>query len=488
MDRLSAPQQNRMLGGIADLLRKIEQDSGPEFLPKGLDVMGLVRQLALPSAETVEKLSYGDPLFRMPTQSNIPITTDRDYLAEVLGLAPAASAASRATTRISNEVADALVRQITRNPEATAPGALQAAGEMFPLAGVYRKSTPLKPDPEVGTRFEREYIGGLAEKTPVKIEDLQGASAMIMPWDSTSRNMRISSISEETLPRPVITHGGQDYSRDLAHIERGVGGASNLSIAKRIRDRDAIARQENIEAGGSGKIIHLPTTMGEGSENFSIMPTEALLGILDTKQPSKKMVKDIDDSIRNYKVPKGTGEKRVITQPFKNFKGIMTEEGRMQLYTGEGLGSTAGELRKAFVDRLVLKENQQALGFNAEDLSAALTDPALVGVPKGYSGNTVLMTDEAGMHLLPASNPTYSTDFTAKYLGTLGQSVPTEVLFPRLFPSLMQEMGGKKGDVRNMVLGAMEKRKSGVSELIDQQVIDNYYNYLEQQKLLGLLD
>jgi hypothetical protein len=450
--------------------------------------MGLVRQLALPSAETVEKLSYGDPLFRMPTQSNIPITTDRGYVAEVLGMAPAVPAASRATTRISNEMADQLVRAIMGNPQATAPAALEAAGQMAPLARIYRKSTPLKPDPEVGTRFEREYIGGLAEKTPVRIEDLQGASAMIMPWDSTSRNMRISSISEETLPRAVITHGGQDYSRDIEHIERGIGGASNLSIAKRIQDRDAIARQENLEAGGSGRVIHLPTTMGEGSENFSVMPTEALLGILDMRQPSKKMIKDIDASIRNFKVPKGVGEKRVITRPFKNFKGIMTEEGRMQLYTGEGIDSTAGELRKAFVDRLVLKENQEALGFNAEDLSAALTDPSLAGLSKGYSGNTVLMTDETGMHLLPSSNPTYSTDFTARYLGTLGQSVPTEVLFPRLFPSLTEEMAGKKGDIRNMVLGAMEKRKSGVSELIDQQVIDNYYNYLEQQKSAGLLD
>lgn len=138
MDRISAPEQNRILGGIANLLRKIEQDSGPEFLPKSLDVMGLVRQLALPSAETVEKLSYGDPLFRMPTQSNIPITTDRGYLAEVLGMAPVVPAASRATTRISNEMADQLVKAITRNPEATAPGALQAAGEMAPLARMFK--------------------------------------------------------------------------------------------------------------------------------------------------------------------------------------------------------------------------------------------------------------------------------------------------------------------------------------------------------------
>jgi len=148
MDRLSAPQQNAIGAYFADLLRKAEMDSGPEFLPRGLDVMGLVRQLALPSAETVEKLSYGDPLFRMPTQSNIPITTDRGYVAEVLGMAPAVPAASRATTRISNEMADQLVRAITGNPQATAPGALEAAGQMAPLARMFKPEEVKKVIPE----------------------------------------------------------------------------------------------------------------------------------------------------------------------------------------------------------------------------------------------------------------------------------------------------------------------------------------------------
>jgi hypothetical protein len=228
--------------------------------------------------------------------------------------------------------------------------------------------------------------------------------------------------------------------------------------------------------------------MGEGAENFSVMPTEVLLGLLDNSNPSKSFIKSLDKQIKEFKVFKGTGEKRKVIQPFKNFKGVMTEEGRMQLYSGEGIDSTAGELRKAFVDRMTMKKSQEEIGFNAEDLSAALTDPALAGVEKGYIGNTVIATGPEGMHLRPAVNPTYSTNFTGEYLGTLGQNVPVEVLFPRLFPRLEQEFAGKKGSIRNMALGALEKRKEGVSELVDQQVIDNYYNYLEQQRALGLLD
>jgi hypothetical protein len=95
------------------MLRTTEGDiAAPEFLPKGLDVMGLVRQLMLPSAETVEKLSYGDPFFRMPTQSNIPITADKEYLADVVGMIPFGAPAARPTARGIQD----LVRQIQTEP------------------------------------------------------------------------------------------------------------------------------------------------------------------------------------------------------------------------------------------------------------------------------------------------------------------------------------------------------------------------------------
>jgi hypothetical protein len=148
MAELRAPEQNRLLGQLARMLRTTEGDiAAPEFLPRGLDVMGLVRQLMLPSAETVEKLSYGDPLFRMPTQSNIPITADREYLAEVLGMAPAVPAASRATTRLSNEAADQLVRAIT-GTQATAPQVLEAAGQMLPLSRMISPEVAAKVFPD----------------------------------------------------------------------------------------------------------------------------------------------------------------------------------------------------------------------------------------------------------------------------------------------------------------------------------------------------
>lgn len=444
--------------------------------------------------KTIERAAYAesprgllDALTNV-NRANVPFLKPETAEA-LLTLSPVPSGANKAAMaagRAGERVAERVVPQIMERgglPAEMLQGMAQGT-----QSAVYRQTTPLKPDPSVGTRFERQFMGGLLDKTPLKLEDYQGSSVMIMPWDSTSRNYKILGVSDEALANPIITHGGQDYARDLAHIEQGIAGASNLGIAKRIRDRDKMARMENVEAGGTGEILHLPVTMGSGSENFSVMPVEVLLNFADKANLSKESLKEFDDSIRNFKVAKGKGEDRKVSYPFKDFKGIMSEEGRIQMYSGEGVDSTAGELRKAITDRFYLKENQEKFGFNAEDVSAALTDPALLGVPKGYVGNTVILSTPEGMSLRPSVNRTYNTDFTGQYEGTLGQSLPVEVLLAEKFGLLGNEFAGKTGDIRNMILGALEKRKEGVSQIIDEPMIERYYKYLADQKSKGLLD
>lgn len=461
---------------------------GREYITPRLPqrVQGLLQ--SMPAAPTTEQILSNIPRVSAPRRESAGMEqlgaamNPRGPLDVAMGAERAAMAAGRAGERYAERVVPQIMER------GGMPAQLLSDLSQGSRSYAYRPSTPLKIDPSVGTRFEREYLGGLAEKTPLKIEDYQGSSVMLMPWDSSSRNYKIKSVSDVELPQGLITHGGQDYARDLAHIEQGIAGASGLDIAKRIRDRDAIARMENIAAGGTGEVLHLPVTMGAGAENFSVMPVEGLLQIADMAKLPKSIIKEFDDSVRNFKIAKGVGADRKITQPFKNFKGIMSEEGRVQMYSGEGIDSTAGELRKAITDRFYMKGNQERFGFNAEDLQNAIIDPALLGVPKGYVGNTAILTTPEGMHLRPSMNRTYNTDFTGEYQGTFGQNVPAEVLFPRLFPKLEQEFAGKQGSIRNMALGALEKRKEGVSEMIDQQVIDNYYNYLANQKAQGLLD
>jgi hypothetical protein len=341
--------------------------------------------------------------------------------------------------------------------------------------GSFLFNTPTKPNPVVGTRFETEFLGGLLDKKPVNLEDYLGSSVMVMPWDSTSRNVAIKSVSDVDLPQSVITHGGHDYARDIAHQAKNIAGASGESIAKRIQDREAQAVQENLAAGGTGRILHLPITMGDYAENFSVMPTQTLLGVIERAKPNKKQFREIRDQVREF-TPDG---KKADFKPFKRFKGIDTEEGLQQLITGEGIDTTAGELRKAFVNRMYLKGNQEKFGFNAEDIVNAVTDLSLSGVPKGYVGNTVIGGSQGGMKLMPSNNQTYNTNFTGDYLGTLGQSIPVEQFMQRTYGRLAEEMSGKRGNLRQNVIGAMEKRKEGVSEIIDDQFLENLNRYFQ---------
>lgn len=482
----ATPYARPAVGSVNDIIiGLLEYIRDPRRTQQAQGFADLIESTGIP--RTVERWAYGEPLTNIQ-KANVPALRPEtaEAMVTLLPVPSGVNKAAMAAGRAGEQLAERVVPQIMERggmPAGLLEGLAQGSRSY-----VYRPSTPLKPDPSVGTRFEKEFLGGLAEKKPLKLEDYQGASIMLMPWDSTSRNYKITGISDELLSRPVITHGGQDYARDLAHIEQGIAGASNLGIAKRILDRDAIARMENINAGGTGEIIHLPTTMGPLSENFSVMPTEILLNFADKANLNKSEIKAFDDSVRNFKIAKGTGENRKIIQPFKGFKGIMSDEGRVQMYSGEGIDSTPGELRKAIADRFYMKANQERFGFNAEDVSAALTDDALRDVPKGYIGNTMIMTTPDGMRLLPSLNRSYNTNFTGDYLGTLGQSIPAEVLMADKFGLLSKEFAGKKGDIRNMVLGALEKRKEDVSQIIDEPMIERYYRYLADQKKRGLLD
>jgi hypothetical protein len=161
MDRISAPPQNALLGRLAELLRTAEMGaaSGPEFLPKGLDVMNLVRQLALPSAETVEKLSYGDPLFRMApsgTGSLIPMTTDKQYLADVAGMMPLGAPAARPTARGMQDI----VRQIQTEPPI---GTIGSQPKIEDIPSIFTRP---EQEPIYAKNFTTKETDGILEVTP----------------------------------------------------------------------------------------------------------------------------------------------------------------------------------------------------------------------------------------------------------------------------------------------------------------------------------
>lgn len=108
--------QNALLGAIARALRTREEVQ--ERMPRGT-LTGAVMDFVLPTADTVEKLSYGDPLMRQPpvgTGGRVPVFTgDREYLAEALGMAPGVVPALRGTGRAAARLSDAARVQLLRH-------------------------------------------------------------------------------------------------------------------------------------------------------------------------------------------------------------------------------------------------------------------------------------------------------------------------------------------------------------------------------------
>jgi hypothetical protein len=197
-DSISAIPQQPQLGRIAQFLRYLETQNAPEFLPKQLDVMGLIRQLALPSASTVENLSYGNSPFTMPPQGTgamIPqVKTGRKPevadLVGMLGGVPGVGALSDVGTKLSNEAADAIVRAITGNPQATAPQVIRETSMPFMQAVAPRTpgllETPVKSDLGFYSALEQATIPlqnkGTGTQFLAQIEKTAGVKHEEIKW------------------------------------------------------------------------------------------------------------------------------------------------------------------------------------------------------------------------------------------------------------------------------------------------------------------
>lgn len=350
-----------------------------------------------------------------------------------------------------------------------------------PAMYVYRPTSPKNPDPLVGTQFKREDLGGLVDKTINDLSNKQGASLLFMPWDNSSRNMKITQVSGEDIP-PVITHGGQNYILDTEHIKKGIGGASGKTIARKVVTRDDIARKENLAAGGTGEVISTPITMARFSENYSVQPTQVMLGLISRNPDSPRIIPYLNEKIRTHPKIVGKDDKKRVTYPYAKFAGVETELGKLQLLDRS---SFAGDLRKVFLNKAYGKTKtkgninfQKEFGFNAEDIEGAVGDAALAGLPRGYGGNAFISSGKEGIILQPSKNATYDTDLTnMEYIGGLGYNAPVETFMGPQYLRLAKEQEGKKGDLRSATIGAIEKRNAGVSTMIDDAMLRRLEDY-----------
>lgn len=327
-----------------------------------------------------------------------------------------------------------------------------------------------------GTRYVTEDIGGIAPKQDLNIEDRQNASVLLMPWDGSSRNRRIKSISDEPVLGDSVTHGGQMYARDMKHISENIAGSSNEGISKRVASRVDQARKENIAAGGTGEIDQTAMTMGQFGEDFSVQPLDVLMDSFILPKLTKAKASEIDEAMARSPL--------LAKKP--PFAGIATQIGQAQLK-----GPAGGDYRKAMMAVMRQKPNEQFFGYNKADLYNAIADPDLIGIPSGFGMNTVITHGKDPVTLSQSNNRTYDTDFSGRYLGSAG-NMPAEVFMKDAIENMRNTFAaeGKPDNAfnRSSLLAALARRKEGVSQIITPEIVDRVKGFQELAKDRGLLD
>jgi hypothetical protein len=388
-----------------------------------------------------------------------------------------------------------------RQAVGAAEQARQELATQTPVPVGYVTHTEKSPNPHVGYRYEADQPVGIVPSPTIDVGALErshkGASMLPLPWDSTNRNVRVSSVSGEDLAHPIWSHGGIPYSSDEQHLLENIGGASGRSIANRIVGREENARKENKLLGGTGEIIHAVNTMGKGGENYALPSSEFAFDVINRRvnngDLTLKEADDLSNEIRNYVDPD------TKKQPFKNWAGFISRDGAAQMYTGEGLNGPAGDLRKLIAKNIIYKKkNQELLNFNAEDFVNSITHDPLKDVGRGYIGSNLLSNVETSPMKLsktadfPWLNP-YDTNFSATHLGQLEDLVPIQAVMSRRINPIEQEFLAKQAakvngkpytpeSLQGSAISALEKRKDNVAQFMDDQFFQDLSDYMEALK------
>lgn len=331
--------------------------------------------------------------------------------------------------------------------------------------------------------FQTQYLGGL---DPIYSADMSkhiGKMLNTNPWDLMSRNQQIESVSGKPVQDTIVTHGGQAYPRDTAHIAQGIGGASNEGIAKRVQGRFDIASQEGIDLGGTGEVLASPHTMTDSSVNFAMPVTDlyrSFFNRLATPEQFQQLTDELRSKIITTKNNK-TGEV-TVKKPYADIPNL--DDPAIDRWF-----SDVPEFRKEFLSRMQnTKKWSEMVGLNPKDVLAAFRDENLIGVPPQYMGHT-LIEAVPGAPIQPSKNATYSHDTLGGYRGS-AENTPVPIMLNKPFSEVAQEIRAKwpdapREDVAKWATGALGSREKGISEMITPEMlrrIEDYHVGLKQDK------
>ena len=429
---LKATPRNKLLGLLSDVIAK-------SYSPQRTQQMqGTAKFLSAPAiSQTLDRLSYGEPLTTGAGGLGGTTRIRPEALEAGMTVAPLAGPALRAGTRASKAVGRMAGEELNAAMFGERPGTILGALTPQPKF-IYLPNTPSNRNPLVGTRYETEQLPGIVSRRPVNYDEMRGGSIMTYPTDILSRNTLVTSVSDIPLGNnSFVTPGGLMYMMDEKNIARKIGYASNQAAATSQNNRALQAIEENLKMGGTGRIFMAPHTMPPGGENFSTGPTQGLLSLIDTTNPSPSLLNTISDQMRSATV-KGVQGK------YKDFVGLNDPMARLQLLTGEGLkAGSAGDLRKVFVDKMSNVAAEKGLGFNYPDLQRAMFDPNVMNKPSFWMGDAIYEALPK-LGIQPGTHGAYGYDMPGIFFGNTRGAPINEFMKP-VYNNILSTQMNKPG-------------------------------------------
>lgn len=345
-----------------------------------------------------------------------------------------------------------------------AKAAQEEAGLYHPISGGVKLQKPIEM-----TTFKTEpdkTIKSVPRKI-IKPEDLQGGIAIPLLGDRAAAGRVLLDIDGRPLTSPVTLEGGPEYM--LTHTRYGDPNSSVWASGKSVIS----GLQKQIEfARDMGRPIYGVNVLGSPTQvNFNTMLSEAILGQYDPSGMTKKARKEFLRDLRTYAPDPKDPHKipgKAITE---------TDLDDVNLLRAKLLAPGAGELRKAFVERL---GRAPYVGMGFPDVSAArlaITDPELVNAPIGSAGYTIGRLDPAARALenTVREHKTYPLGLAGEYEGSFEKPVDYRDIFTEFYAKRRLQGKDPRSDLRSFDLAPQFQE-------INQEVIDNIMDKMGANK------
>jgi hypothetical protein len=296
-------------------------------------------------------------------------------------------------------------------------------------------------------------------RTIITPEDLYGKVGVQVQGDRSRAGAVISALRGIPMNDVVKLEGGPAYTQLANEMGTGGGWASMRGAA--------VGKQKQFDRAAEmtgRQPVGVYSAMGLDGVNFATPVAEAMIKQLRLLKPNKASLAQADREIRRFA---------------PEFVGLQSPDALAQVLGKEKFPMDgAGQVRKAIVETL-RKAEYQNQGFPVyDDIIDAVTQRELKDVPIGASGFTTFRAKPGAGVIekadVKAPHGSYDTVIPGDYMGGLAQSIPSEIMFPKIYER-QRALGRNPQQIhRSMQVNQQD------FEVFDQQWLDGVMEYLRR--------